>query len=82
MTISEPITRQIRRAQARQSHTEQTQLLTDKIMTPSSAATAKAKARSVSQGQLTDAELQAWQASACSPPPPALAASPTSASRR
>ena len=31
-------------------------------MTPSSAATAKAKARSVSQGQLTDAELQAWQA--------------------
>ena len=38
MTISEPITRQIRRAQTRQSQTEQTRLLTDKIMAPSTAA--------------------------------------------
>ena len=62
MTISEPITRQIRRAQARQSQTEPTRLLADKIRAPSTAAAAKAKALTLIKGQLTEAELQAWQA--------------------
>ncbi|MEI7538887.1 MAG: hypothetical protein WCJ76_16835, partial [Comamonadaceae bacterium] len=63
MTISEPTTRQIRRAQARQSHPEQTQILTEEIMAHKTAsAAAKAKALTLTQGQLTEAELQAWQA--------------------
>jgi len=63
MTISEPTTRQIRRAQARQSHPEQTRLLTEEIMAQNTAlAAAKAKALTLTQGQLTEAELQAWRA--------------------
>ena len=63
MTIPEPTTRQIRRAQARQPHPEQTQILTEEIMAQSTApAAAQAKALTLIKGQLTDAELQAWQA--------------------
>ena len=63
MTIPEPTTRQIRRAQARQSHSAQTQILTEEIMARSTApAAAQAKALTLIKGQLTDAELQAWQA--------------------
>jgi len=63
MTIPEPTTRQIRRAQARQPPPEQTQILTEEIMAQSTApAAAKAKALTLIKGQLTDAELQAWQA--------------------
>ena len=71
MTTTETTTRQIRRAQARQIHraqarqsqTEQAQILTEEIMAQRTApAAAKAKALTLIKGQLTDAELQAWQA--------------------
>jgi hypothetical protein len=63
MTIAEPVTRQSRRAQARQPQAEQTRQLTTEIMSQGEArAAAKAQALALSRGQLTDAELQAWRA--------------------
>src|ERR1017187_1333860 len=55
MTLTEKPTRQVRRASARQSLTEE---IVAKGAARAAAATAAA---AVTQGQLTDAELQAWR---------------------
>ncbi|HEX7599796.1 MAG TPA: hypothetical protein VF518_16380, partial [Polyangia bacterium] len=62
MTLTEKPTRQVRRASARQSPTVSTQRLTEEIMAKGAArAAAATAAAALTQGQLTDAELQAWR---------------------
>lgn len=62
MTLTEKPTRQVRRALARQNQTVIPQRLTEEIMAKGAArAAAATAAAAVTQGQLTDAELQAWR---------------------
>src|ERR1039457_6564216 len=61
MTRTEKPTRQVRRVFSRQSQTVPTQRLTEEIMAKGAARAAAAEAAAaLTQGQLTDAELQAW----------------------
>src|ERR1035441_10542795 len=62
MTLTEKPTRQVRRALARQRPTLSTHRLAREIMANGSArAAAATAAAALTQGQLTDAELQAWR---------------------
>jgi hypothetical protein len=62
MTLTAKPTRQIRRAQARQSPGRQTQRLTDQIISEAAAKAADATAgASLTHAHLTDAELRAWR---------------------
>jgi hypothetical protein len=56
------LTRQIRRAQGRQSPQQQSQRLTDQIITEAAVkAASAAAAAAVTRATLTDAEVQAWR---------------------
>ena len=62
MTLVSPPTRQVRRSRSRQSPATQTQSLTQEIVDQGNArAAAATAAAAVTQGSLTDAEVQAWR---------------------
>ena len=62
MSTPVQLTRQIRRAQARQSLEQQTQGLTEQITTEAAVKAAAATAAAqITQARLTDAELQSWR---------------------
>jgi len=62
MTSTEPPTRQVRRAQARQTPQEKNQRLTEEILTQGTVAkVAAAAASAVTKSYLTEAELHGWR---------------------